>query len=85
MTEAIQQATKELEEQKGQLAITIHNDIVSQIKRDLELIEDDPKMPFLPKDEKQPRKFEQNIHAVLEKPKESTQAESPTPFQGSDQ
>lgn len=42
-------------------------------------------MPFLPKDEKQPRKFEQNIHAVLEKPKEGTQAESPTPFQGSDQ
>ena len=42
-------------------------------------------MPFLPMDEKQPRKFEQNIHAVLEKPKEGTQAESPTPFQGSDQ
>lgn len=82
VTEAIQQATKELDEQKGQLAITIHNDIVSQVKRDLGLIEADPKMPFLPKDEKQPRKFEQNIPAVLEKPKEGTQAESPTPFQG---
>lgn len=50
VTTAIQQATKELDESKAQLAITIHNDIVSQVKRDLGLIEADPKMPFLPKE-----------------------------------
>jgi len=37
VTEAISQATKSLEEQKAALAVTIHNDIVSQVKRDLGL------------------------------------------------
>lgn len=70
VTEAIKQATAELDESKAQLAVTIHNDIVSQVKRDLGLIEADPKMPFLPKDEKQTaRKYQQAIiPAVLEEP-----------------
>jgi hypothetical protein len=38
VTEAISQATKTLETQKAELAQTIHNDIVSQVKRDLGLI-----------------------------------------------
>ena len=37
VTEAISQATKTLEQQKAQLAVTIHHDIVSQVKRDLGL------------------------------------------------
>jgi hypothetical protein len=37
VTEAISQATKELESQKAALAHTIHADIVSQVKRDLGL------------------------------------------------
>ncbi|MFZ5888762.1 MAG: hypothetical protein ACOYYF_14965, partial [Chloroflexota bacterium] len=48
VTEAIQQATRQLDEQKAQLAYTIHNDIVSQVKRDLGLIPADPQMPILP-------------------------------------
>lgn len=60
VTTAIQQAIKELDESKAQLAITIHNEIVSQVKRDLGLIPADPKMPIIPaegyKDDK-PRKY----------------------------
>jgi hypothetical protein len=37
VTEAISQATKTLEQQKAELALTIHHDIVSQVKRDLGL------------------------------------------------
>jgi hypothetical protein len=37
VTEAISQATKSLEQQKAALALTIHHDIVSQVKRDLGL------------------------------------------------
>jgi len=47
-TEAINQATRQLDEEKAQLAHTIHNDIVSQVKRDLGLIPADPLMPILP-------------------------------------
>jgi hypothetical protein len=44
VTEAISQATKTLEQEKSQLAVTIHHDIVSQVKRDLGLypIQDTP-------------------------------------------
>lgn len=49
VTEAIHQATQVLDVEKQQLATTIRNDIVSQAKRDLGLIEADPQMPFLPK------------------------------------
>jgi hypothetical protein len=49
VTEAITQATKVLDEEKQSLALTIRNDIISQAKRDLGLIEADPRMPFLPK------------------------------------
>lgn len=38
VTEAIKQATSTLEVQKAELALTIHNDIVSQVKRDLGLM-----------------------------------------------
>ena len=38
VTEAIRQATASLDEQKASLAVTIHNDIVSQVKRDLGLM-----------------------------------------------
>lgn len=49
VTEAIQKATKQLDESKAELAHTITADIVSQVKRDLGLIEADPKMPIIPK------------------------------------
>ena len=66
VTTAIQQATRELDESKAQLAVTIHNDIVSQVKRDLGLMEADPEMPFLPKD----KKYQQTVMPILEvKPK----------------
>jgi hypothetical protein len=48
VTEAITQATKILDEQKQDLAYSIRNDIISKAKRDLGLIEADPRMPFLP-------------------------------------
>ncbi len=51
VTEAIQKATKQLDESKAELAHTITADIVSQVKRDLGLIEADPQMPFLPKEQ----------------------------------
>lgn len=38
VTEAIKQATASLDEQKASLAVTIHHDIVSQVKRDLGLM-----------------------------------------------
>jgi hypothetical protein len=49
VTEAISQATKSLDEQKASLAYSIRNDIIAQAKRDLGLIEADPRMPLLPK------------------------------------
>lgn len=51
-TEAIKQAISALDEQKAELAYSIHNDIVSQVKRDLGLMPADPKMPLLPAQEK---------------------------------
>jgi hypothetical protein len=49
VSEAISQATKTLDEQKAILAQTIHQEIVSQVKRDLNIpILADPRMPFLP-------------------------------------
>jgi apolipoprotein N-acyltransferase len=65
VTEAINQATKQLDEQKAQLAYTIHNDIVSQVRRDLGLIEADPNMPIIPAEKK---RYQQTsfIPAILE-------------------
>lgn len=63
VTEAIQQATKQLDEQKAELAYSIHNDIVSQVKRDLGLIEADPKMPIIPAEQPKPRHYEQTSFA----------------------
>jgi hypothetical protein len=62
VTTAIQQATRELDESKEQLAVTIHNDIVSQVKRDLGLIPADPMMPIIPAEgyeDGKPRKYQQ--------------------------
>lgn len=79
VTEAIQQATKQLDEQKTQLAYTIHNDIVSQVKRDLGLIEADPNMPILPAEKK---RYQQTsfIPPILEE-----QPKPGDPFQDSDE
>jgi hypothetical protein len=62
VTEAINQATRQLDEEKAQLAHTIHNDIVSQVKRDLGLIPADPLMPILP-DKKH---YPQTVMPILE-------------------
>lgn len=64
VTEAIAQATKQLDEQKAELAHTIHNDIVSQVKRDLGLIPADPQMPIIP----DMRKYQQTVMPILETP-----------------
>jgi apolipoprotein N-acyltransferase len=74
VTEAINQATKQLDEQKAQLAYTIHNDIVSQVRRDLGLIEADPNMPILPAK----KRYQQTsfVPAVLEE-----QPDQGAPFQ----
>ena len=48
VTTAIQQATQELDESKAALAVTIHRDIVSQVKRDLGLVPVEG-TPFEPK------------------------------------
>ena len=55
VTTAIEQATKVLDEQKADLAYSIRNDIISKAKRDLGLIEADPRMPIIP------RQYEQAI------------------------
>ena len=60
VTEAISQATKILDEQKQSLAYSIRNDIISQAKRDLGLIEADPRMPILP----HPNTYEQTTDAL---------------------
>jgi len=54
VTEAIRQATNQLDEHKAQLAATIRNDITARVRRDLGLIEADPLMPFLPKEQTLP-------------------------------
>ena len=51
VTEARKKATSQLDEEKSQLAHSIHQDIVSQVKRDLGIVEADPNMPFLPKEQ----------------------------------
>lgn len=71
VTTAIQQATKQLDEEKATLAVSIHNDIVSQVKRDLGIVEADPKMPFLEK------KYQQVAMPILEEQSVKTD----TPFQ----
>lgn len=59
VTEAIRQATSQLETEKAQLAHTIHSTIVDQVKRDLNIpILADPRMPIIPADTTQ---YEQNI------------------------
>ncbi|MFZ5888822.1 MAG: hypothetical protein ACOYYF_15305, partial [Chloroflexota bacterium] len=45
----------------AQLAYTIHNDIVSQVKRDLGLIPADPQMPILPA-----KRYQQTVMPILE-------------------
>jgi hypothetical protein len=50
ITEARKTATAQLDENKRELSRTITQDILSQVKRDLGLIEADPQMPFLPKE-----------------------------------
>lgn len=69
VTEAITQATRQLDEQKAELAYTIHQDIVSQVKRDLGLSPADPNMPLLAADPK--RKYQQATFASIleEQPK----------------
>lgn len=86
VTTAIQQATRELDESKAELAVTIHRDIVSQVKRDLGLIEADPKMPLLPKD-KPARTYQQTtMPAILDdRPEEAKQAQPPRPFRDGQQ
>lgn len=64
VTEAIAQATRQLDEQKAQLAYTIHNDIVSQVKRDLGLIPADPQMPIIPA-----KHYQQTVMPILEQDK----------------
>jgi hypothetical protein len=75
VTEAINQATRQLDEEKAQLAHTIHNDIVSQVKRDLGLIPADPLMPILP-DKKH---YQQTVMPILEE-----QPKTGDPFPASD-
>ncbi len=73
VTEAITQATKVLDAEKQSLAHSIRNDIISQAKRDLGLIEADPRMPLIPA---QPEQYDlpsksttlQPIPHTIEKP-----------------
>ncbi|MEW6285028.1 MAG: hypothetical protein AB1509_02260 [Chloroflexota bacterium] len=67
VTEAIGQSTRQLEEQKAELAYTIRNDIVSQVKRDLGLIPADPQMPILPAQPK--RTYQQTVMPIVEQDK----------------
>lgn len=81
VTTAIQQATRELDESKAELAVTIHRDIVSQAKRDLGLIEADPKMPLLPKDQGGRTYQQATMPAILEeRPEEAEPATPARPF-----
>ncbi|HKI53431.1 MAG TPA: zinc finger Ran-binding domain-containing protein [Anaerolineales bacterium] len=74
VTTAIKQATNELDQEKASLAVTIHRDIVSQVKRDLGLEEADPNMPFLPKD----RTYQQTAMPILKNPYDQEQSKEPT-------
>ena len=76
VTEAIRQATHELEAQKAQLAESIHKGIVDQVMRDLNIpIPADPRMPILPAE---PRQYEQAIPY----PTDNQEAgDTPNPFQ----
>jgi len=81
-TEAIRQATAELDEEKASLAVTIHRDIVSQVKRDLGLVSVEG-TPFEPKDKTETRKLEATVETVdvpADK-QEAEQAQSARPFQ----
>jgi hypothetical protein len=74
VTEAINQATHVLDAEKQQLAVTIRNDIISKTKRDLGLIEADPRMPFIPA---QPRQYEQTVpYPVTQTNQEDAQAKA---------
>jgi apolipoprotein N-acyltransferase len=76
VTTAIQQATRELDESKAELAVTIHRDIVSQVKRDLGL---SPAEGTVFK----PRKYQQTtIPAILDDKPEEDNGEQPRPFPG---
>jgi len=80
-TEAIKQATATLDAERGELARTITSEIITQVKRDLNLpILADPRMPFLPAN----REYEQVIPSpVID---QSRQAEGVTqpPFPNPD-
>jgi apolipoprotein N-acyltransferase len=76
VTTAIQQATRELDESKAELAVTIHRDIVSQVKRDLGL---SPAEGTVFKR----RKYQQmTIPAILDDKPEEDNGEQPRPFPG---
>lgn len=75
VSEAIAQATKQLDEQKAELAHTIHNDIVSQVKRDLGLIPADPQMPILPAR----RTYQQTVMPILDTQDKPDAAHDPFP------
>lgn len=76
-TEAIKQATATLDAERGQLAQTITNEIISQVKRDLNIpILADPRMPIIPAD---PTQYQQNIPAPTLKDEQSITAKVPFP------
>jgi hypothetical protein len=57
-SQAISDAAKTIESQKHELSRAIYFDIVSQVKRDLGMIEADPQMPIIP------RQYEQTAPAA---------------------
>lgn len=82
VTEAIKQATATLDEQKGALAVTIHRDIVSQVKRDLGLLPVEG-TPFDKQNKTQPRAYQQTSFIPAEVVKQEGPAdEPPAPFRG---
>ena len=77
VTEAIRQATGELETEKAMLAETIHKTIVEQVKRDLNIpILADPRMPIIP------RQYEQTVPFPVETQEDANPAQAPFPVDG---
>ena len=82
VTEAIKQATASLEEQKSALAVTIHRDIVSQVKRDLGLLPVEGTPFEKPKGDK--KQYEQTSFLPTTT-QEADQAQPPRPFRDQDE
>jgi hypothetical protein len=78
LTEAIKQATKQLDTNKASLAVSIHEGIVAEVLRDLGIEQADPKMPFLPKEKS--RTYQQTAMQILEE----DEGEQPRPFRDSE-